>query len=288
MHAIQLPDGRRLTFEEFGDPAGLPTFFFHGTPSSSRIARLLDRSALEGHLRLIALNRPGMGGSSFQARRRMNQWPGDVAWTADRLSIPRFCVCGHSGGAPYALACASSLADRVACAALLGGALPQEVASRAALSAPARSTLRQFERPKYRRALIAGCGWIASRLWLKTLVEHSAAGLPPSDLAFFRSPGVADIFAADLRAALRGAGRGAAQDHWLVGEPSGIDVKAISCPVSIWYGEADPIAHPDFGPALRCAIDGSELYVRPGLGHISLFTVFRDVAAWLTKTARFR
>lgn len=66
MRELRLSDRRRITFEEFGDAEGTPTFFFHGTPSSSRIGQLLDRAARQGRIRLIAANRPGIGGSSFQ------------------------------------------------------------------------------------------------------------------------------------------------------------------------------------------------------------------------------
>jgi pimeloyl-ACP methyl ester carboxylesterase len=33
---IQLTDGRKLGYAEFGDPAGKPVFFCHGWPSSRR------------------------------------------------------------------------------------------------------------------------------------------------------------------------------------------------------------------------------------------------------------
>ena len=31
---LDLPDGRRLGYTEFGDPSGIPLFAFHGTPGS--------------------------------------------------------------------------------------------------------------------------------------------------------------------------------------------------------------------------------------------------------------
>ena len=282
---MRLPDGRRLTYEEFGDRDGLPLLFFHGTPSSSRIARLIDRAAAEARCRLIALNRPGLAGSSFQVGRRIADWPADVGLAAEQLGIPRFHVCGHSGGAPYALACAISLAERVAAVAVLGGALPQEVAAGAPLSPEARATLRQFERPRSRRRAIALSGWLASLLVPRRLVEHSAARLPPADLAFFRAPGVAEIFAEDLKAALQDGGRGAVHDHWLIGEPAGLELGAVRCPVSIWYGEDDRTAHPDFGPALASAIDRSELHLLPGVGHLSLLGDFGQVVRSLRQSA---
>jgi pimeloyl-ACP methyl ester carboxylesterase len=85
---VQLEDGRRLGYAEWGDPSGQPLFYFHGWPGSLVEGRLADQSAKARRVRLIALDRPGMGLSDFQARRTLIDWPADVvrrrrpsAWT---------------------------------------------------------------------------------------------------------------------------------------------------------------------------------------------------------------
>ena len=57
-------------------------------------------------MRLVGVDRPGMGRSSFKLRRRFLDWPDEVAELADRLGLNRFAVVGFSGGGPYAAACA--------------------------------------------------------------------------------------------------------------------------------------------------------------------------------------
>ena len=39
---IDLPDGRRLGYTEFGEPSGIPVFVFHGTPGSRFMFRIVD------------------------------------------------------------------------------------------------------------------------------------------------------------------------------------------------------------------------------------------------------
>ena len=56
---IQLADGRRVDFIEYGDPDGAPAMYLHGTPSSAREARWLHDSALTAHVRVISIDRPG-------------------------------------------------------------------------------------------------------------------------------------------------------------------------------------------------------------------------------------
>jgi pimeloyl-ACP methyl ester carboxylesterase len=57
-------------------------------------------------IRLVAIDRPGYGGSDRQPRRSFLGWAPDVATVADQLGIDRFVVLGVSGGGGYAPACA--------------------------------------------------------------------------------------------------------------------------------------------------------------------------------------
>lgn len=54
--------------------------------------------------RLIAPERAGMGGSSYQPRRRIIDCAAEVQDLAERLGLDRFAVVGYSGGGPYAAA----------------------------------------------------------------------------------------------------------------------------------------------------------------------------------------
>ena len=71
---ITLKDGRLLAYAEYGDPAGTPVFFFHGTPGS-RLFRPSDSITLKLGVRLICTDRPGYGASTFQPGRRLLDWP---------------------------------------------------------------------------------------------------------------------------------------------------------------------------------------------------------------------
>jgi pimeloyl-ACP methyl ester carboxylesterase len=64
-------------------------------------------------LAVVVVDRPGFGGSSFERRRALLDWPGDVDALADRLGLERFAVVGYSSGSKYGIACASSLPVRI-------------------------------------------------------------------------------------------------------------------------------------------------------------------------------
>jgi hypothetical protein len=104
---LQLRDGRTLGFAEYGVRSPKVLFYFHGYPGSRVEARLLAEPAERLGIRLIEIDRPGMGLSTFKLGRRFSDWPADVAELADDLGIDRFSLIGCSGGAPYAIAWSS-------------------------------------------------------------------------------------------------------------------------------------------------------------------------------------
>ena len=109
---LQLADGRRLAWSEFGAPSGRVLIHCHGTPSSRLEGLVLHHAALGG-VRVLVPDRPGFGRSDPQPGRSLTDWARDVAALADQLGIQRFAVSGISGGGPHALACAAQLGDRV-------------------------------------------------------------------------------------------------------------------------------------------------------------------------------
>jgi pimeloyl-ACP methyl ester carboxylesterase len=100
-------DGRSLAYLEVGDPDGPLVIHNHGGPSSRFEARLLANSASKNRLRLICVDRPGMGQSSPQKARSYSGWADDLVATAEALGYQEFGVTGWSEGGPWALAAAA-------------------------------------------------------------------------------------------------------------------------------------------------------------------------------------
>ncbi len=120
---LELPDERILSYYQLGDMSGHPVFYFHGTPSSALEAMLiLNEKYIDKRLRIIAINRPGIGSSTAKPGRNIGHFTADVVALANHLQIPTFSVLGYSGGGPYVLACAASIAERLLSAVIVGGA----------------------------------------------------------------------------------------------------------------------------------------------------------------------
>ncbi len=264
---ILLRDGRRLSFIDLGDPAGWPTFFFHGTPGSKRFAERFREAARETGCRLIAPDRPGMGSSTWQPRRRLLDWPLDVKALADCLSISRFSVCGHSGGGPYALACASALPQRVQRCAVMSGAAPIALRNLPTTREEDRRTFRQFTRPRWQTRAMAAAGWLAARIAPSQLFAFLFSNLSDPDVQILREGFGDDEILAVLREGLAGLGRGATHDMCLFGEDWGFTLDDISIPVDIWHGQEDRTSPLVFASYLHSQLADSELHLVPNTGH---------------------
>ena len=77
--AITLPDGRRLSWHEFGDPDGSPVIYTAGTPVSGLGGASYDETARAAGLRWISPDKPGYGGSGYHRERTQISWGDDLA-----------------------------------------------------------------------------------------------------------------------------------------------------------------------------------------------------------------
>jgi pimeloyl-ACP methyl ester carboxylesterase len=266
---LSLRDRRRLAYAEYGDPDGTPGFYFHGHPGSRLEPRFADAAASSSGLRIVALDRPGYGLSDFRPRRRIIDWPADVAQVADALGLDRFSVLGSSGGGPYALACAHALPERVTRAGVISGVGPYDapgatdgmrwqnrVGFRLGARFPplARFVMSSMERQLRRRP--------------ERTLDAITAAMSPRDAEIARRPEVREILAADIVEAFRQGSRGAALDVVLLGRAWGFGLDEIQAPVYLWQGEADVLVPPAMGRYLAARIPDCRATFFPDEGHL--------------------
>jgi pimeloyl-ACP methyl ester carboxylesterase len=107
--------GRIVAFSEVGDPLGYPVICCVGMGMTRYIMAFYDELAITLRLRLITIDRPGVGESeecSDGTGTPLN-WPDDVLLVCNALSISKFSLLAHSAGAIYALATALRLPQQV-------------------------------------------------------------------------------------------------------------------------------------------------------------------------------
>ncbi|HEY6428062.1 MAG TPA: alpha/beta hydrolase [Acidimicrobiales bacterium] len=80
-----LPDRRRLAYDEYGDPDGIPVLNCHGGLTSRKDMERCAATAAAAGVRVISPDRPGIGRSDAKPGRTLLDWPPDVAALADAL-----------------------------------------------------------------------------------------------------------------------------------------------------------------------------------------------------------
>jgi pimeloyl-ACP methyl ester carboxylesterase len=276
--SFHLPDGRTLAYAEYGAPDGKPVFYFHGLPGSRLDLAILNTEDLEkAGVRMIACDRPGMGGSDFQPGRRFSHWPADMAALADRLGLAMFAVLGVSGGGGYVAACARLIPERLSAAVILSGA-------------------GRMDSPEARAGLpFMGwiLWWLAARslpltVLLLTLTKPRNLGdldkirqqmkrsIPPAEAAFFERPGRLEAFMASTLECVRPGVRGMAWDTHLCARPWDFRLEEIGFPVRLLHGEADlniPVA---VARKVAASIPGCQASFYPSEGHLSMLANHLD------------
>jgi pimeloyl-ACP methyl ester carboxylesterase len=243
--SVSCADGRALVFREYGARDGAPVFYFHGWPGSRLDFAANDAAAASAGVRVIAVDRPGMGGSDRQRGRRVLDWPADVVAVADVLGLDRFAVLGFSFGGPYARACGYALAERVTRLILVStvGPLDDPAAGEALLPRPLRLTLALARRSP---ALALALAWRGARQTRAGAVDRGLpAWMSPADAAVLSRPEVAACLRASTIECFRRGLRGAAQDIAAVAHGEGFELEDIATEVQIWHGEddrSDPVA----------------------------------------------
>ena len=230
---IALDDGRKAQVEEYGDPAGAPALWFHGGFSTRLEAHCLDAPARELGLRVLALDRPGVGGSDLLRDRTVTGYADDVRQVLDALEIERAAVGGLSNGGMYTMAVASALPDRVVRAVPYNSSTPvADDAARAALSRTARTSYTLMLRK------IDALDDMLTKKRGRFMTALARRSNPDAHL--LDDPAIAAAHAANTAEARRQPRNGYLQTEIRhCTSPWGFDHRAVTVPVAVVSGEKD-------------------------------------------------
>ena len=284
---VDLGDGRVLAADDVGDPDGVPVVHLHGSPDSRFARHPDDGIAAAVGVRLVAVDRPGYGGTDPQPVPDVVAWAGDVARLLDQLGIGRCRVAAWSAGAPWAFGLAATLPERVEQVTTFGCLAPTEA----------------FDDPAVVEASGVRAGVVeelAAGLSVTELAEQFAGFLVPPhpvELALAREmvtehyspkaradveavPGLVEQLARSLAVAAQGGGAGVVADVAVqFGAGAGVPLDAVACRVVLVHGTFDPIAGPAVGRWLAARLPDATVEVWEH-GHQGLLV---DWERWLRR-----
>jgi pimeloyl-ACP methyl ester carboxylesterase len=268
--------GHRIGYALYGDSGGKPVFFFHGTPGS-RFFRPPDEITTRLGVR------PGYGLSSFQPGRRILDFPEDICQLAYYLAIGKFAVAGHSGGGPYAAACAYALPERITAAALISGAGPVEApAATLGMSAINKAGFT------YGRYL----PWLLWRLLIWAIyhrkrddptaeMDRETGHRPVADELQISRPEVRETCLRSEVEAFRPGLRGFTWDSRLLTSSWGFNLDKIKVPVYLWHGSADNLTSLSMARFMAGQISNARLTICENEAHLLLFPHWEEILTQL-------
>ena len=235
---LTLADGRQLAYSGWGDPDGFPVFYFHGTPSSRLEAVFADPAARRHGFRLIAIDRPGFGRSTFQ----------DLVACGVFIDPERLKFIA-------ALAPWGPIADRDVERDL--NRLDRWYASVARRA------------PWMMRAAFAPLAWSAEygQSFFFSVMKSSVC---PADRRVMEDETFAGIFQAVQREAFRQGGRGAAHEALIAYRDWGFDLAEIRSPTHVWLGDRDRFVPVQMGRHMQRTIPGVRFHWAVNKGHFMI------------------
>jgi pimeloyl-ACP methyl ester carboxylesterase len=274
----RLADDRALGWAAWGPADGTPVLFFGGAAMGRSLGFAADVLA-RFNVRLIAVERPGLGVSDPHPTRTLSDWPRDIVQLATDLRLTDCRIVGFSQGAPFALACAAAgITGKVAI-----------VAGQDILSDPAFAHLIDPHLAGLLQALATDPAGVeasfAASANAETLWQLIAAHSAPVDLAVYTDPGFQPLFQRSLAEGFAQGAAGYARDLVLSMQPWPFELSAIKARVHLWYGALDTsIVHsPDFGATMAKRLPDCRHHVLPGAGGSLLWTHAELILAALTK-----
>ena len=271
---------RRLSFAEYGSRTGPAIVWMHGTPGARRQIPLEARAhADEQGLRIIGIDRPGIGSSTPHLYPDVLDWTRDLEILLDTLAIDTIRLIGLSGGGPYVLAAGAALPDRVHGIGVLGGvaptqgpdAVPGGLIQLAVRLAPLLGVAR----------VPLGVALTAAIRLVKPLagpgLDLYAAVQPPGDKNLLSRPEFKAMFLDDLLNGSRFQTSAPISDLVLFTRDWGFTAADVSVPVRWWHGDADHIVPFRHGQHMVARLPDATMTVIDGESHLGGLGIARHV-----------
>lgn len=284
--SLQLADGRRLSYREFGASDGAPIIALHGTPGSRLKFSVVERFAGALGQRVIAIDRWGYGRTDAPPAPSLPQFAADIRMVADALGLERFSVMGISGGGPYAAAIAAVLPERVTALALIAPVGPIAGEPDREIGAFHRFCFGPLARsPVASLAVFSGF----RRLLLTApdlAMSVAMARVPPADKALLARGQTRARLAAAFTEGLRPSARGAGIDMMLFGRPWNVPLSNAHMPARLWLGTADRNVPLSAARRLSERLPSCSLQELPGAGHLWIAEHYEEVLQWISETQK--
>lgn len=269
---MQLQNGRRLAWYEWGSVDDIPVLFCTGAGMSGWLgfgANILP----ELGLRLIAIDRPGLGLSEPHLHKTLSSWVDDTQEFIQANHLQDVLAVGFSQGAPFAFALAGK--NLVKAIAIVSGqdelthprVRPLLHPDVERIIAAVEENAVEFEQSFAQMVTPDG-------LW-QLIINMSAE----CDRLLYESDIFREAYQQALKEGFSQGPQGYVRDFVNAVSSWPVALESITIPVDLWYGGLDTstVHSPDFGATLALRLPNASYTLDPKAGGSILWTRARDI-----------
>jgi pimeloyl-ACP methyl ester carboxylesterase len=270
-------DGKRIYFQEWGENHKPVILLFHGFPGCADHGKLMTMTTYLERFRLISFDRPGYGRSDFQKGLTPLTLAEQIKSFLDYLNIDSLSILSVSGGAPFAMATAVVMKDRVQKLTSIAGVAPLTLRNSRYMSSMQRKAwlLRNLV-PNSMLQYGAKKVWQAGVSKMDQLFFADIDSFSAPDQIVFKHPVIGKELLELTKHSLRQGPESVLADLKTYSKAWGFPLSEVNCPVTLWHGDQDDVVHYRYAQEMSRKLPRANLKFIEGEGHYSLPLNCRD------------
>lgn len=269
--------GKKILIQEWGSEDQPVVLFVHGFPGCADHGGLMAASSKWGAFRLIAMDRPGYGKSELQKKITPTKFAEQIQEFLNEKNIQEISIITVSGGAPYAMAIAYLLKERVRKLTSVAGVVPLTLKNcRHMSSAQVRMWMLRTFVPQPVLEYTMERLWSAGIEKMDQFLFNESSAFSAPDQEVFSHPEIGPILISTLRTALSQGPAVILEDLKVYKSAWGFPLDQVTCPVTLWHGSADDVVHYKYAQEMQKLLPKAVLKFISNEGHYSIAMNRRD------------
>tara|TARA_R110002020_G_scaffold43462_2_gene126284 strand:+ start:421 stop:2160 length:1740 start_codon:yes stop_codon:yes gene_type:complete len=279
------PDGRKISYGVFGDPAGRPVLFIHGLVQGPFFPADMIEAFRRDRIKIIAPSRPSFG--QTDAPRTWADFDraviDDVMLLLPEITREPVTVVAHQGGVSHACRIAHALGAQARNMVMVGAGIP--IDEKKHLPHMGMQTRIAALGVKYTPRILETMIHIGIVNWLrkglKPYAEHLFSN-SPVDLVHLEDPRIYSICEAGILHMIEQGAKAIIHDGKAAMADWEADYVRLKCPIKWLHGAEDPIIRADFIEEFVASHGGAPVELVENSGntmHLSHSDIFHRVIA---------
>lgn len=280
---LTLPDGRILSWYEYGSPEGRPVLVLENHGCTMPCHAPHQQWYLENNIRVIVVIRPGYGISSENHDAPFKDFAHDLKILLDHLDLNKLVLAANCLGGAFGLTTAAQYPALFSKIGILGSVVPPEFMRVDLMDSIDRHFYTLYKKDKRIFSMVIRLAVRAGNLAPRQFYTRIGKSFGGRDQELLNTPEIVDMLAVQHKLRFCQGGNVYAEDQMKILEPWDIDFQSLKLPITFWHGEQDPIFHVSTVREFCESLPNANIKTFPNYGHFLQWDCWRDYLSHLLK-----